>query len=755
MDVAAPRRPIRGSDSAPTNDSDGAEELAGEEPQHQPVAETSGAEGSPERTALACLVTVANHLGTPTTIERLKHEHAPEGNALGFRQLVSLAQRLGLHASGERLSLDQLVTGRQRFPAIVRLVNENSVVVAGIREDASGRAIAVFDPLGPRSELLFVPVDAFAERWSGDAVYLRRDYRLADPDQPFGLRWFVPELLRQGTAFRDVAIGSIALYVVALAVPIFFQLVIDKVVTHESYSTLYVLTVGVLIALLFEAIFGFIRQYLLLAASNKIDVRLATRTFGHLLSLPIDYFEGRSAGVVVRHMQQVEKIRQFLTGRLFLTLLDAGALLVVVPILLFYSVKLTVIVFVFALAIAVIVAIMIGPFRRRLTLLYNAEAEKQAMLVEAIHGMRTVKTLAIESIQRRKWDERAAATIRTHFGVGKLGITAQAATGFLEKAMLIAIIAVGAQSVFDHQMTIGALIAFQMLSGRVVTPLVQIVSLVQEYQEAGLSVRMLASVMNHPPEQSRTAGLAPRLSGAVEFDRVSFRYNPGGSPVLDRVSMRIAGGAVVGIVGKSGSGKTTLTRLMQGLYPIQEGVIRFDGVDLREMDLAHLRRNIGAVLQDSFLFRGAIRDNIAATKPWATMEEVIAAAKIAGAHEFIERFPQGYDTAIEENAENLSGGQKQRLSIARALLTQPRFLILDEATSALDPESEAVFLAQLEKIRTGRTVFIASHRLTTLVKCDSIVVMDAGRIADVGTHGELVKRCPIYQRLWSQQTRFI
>jgi ATP-binding cassette subfamily B protein len=707
------------------------------------------------RTALSCFVAVASHFGVVTSAEKLALEHGQAQGELGFAQLVSLAQKLGLRARQERLTLARLSAAERPFPAIVRLVNGNCVVVAGVREDAEGLRVAVLDPLATRAELLQISADQFRERWTGEAVFLSRDYRLADPDQPFSLRWFIPELLKQGTAFRDVAIGSIALYVVALAVPIFFQLVIDKVVTHESASTLYVLTTGVVLALLFEATFGFIRQYLLLAASNKIDVRLATRTFSHLLSLPIDYFESRSAGVVVRHMQQVEKIRQFLTGRLFLTLLDACALLVVVPVLLFYSVKLTAIVFVFALAIAAIVATMIGPFRRKLLQLYNAEAEKQAMLVEAIHGMRTVKTLAIESIQKRKWDERAAATIRTHFSVGKLGISAQAATGFLEKAMLVAIIAFGAQSVFDHQMTIGALIAFQMLSGRVVTPLVQMVSLVQEYQETGLSVKMLATVMNHPPEQRRTTGLTPPLTGAVEFDRVSFRYASGGAPVLDRVSLRIAAGAVVGIVGKSGSGKTTLTRLMQGLYPIQEGVIRFDGVDLREMDLAHLRRSIGAVLQDSFLFRGTIRENIAATKPWASMEEVITAAKIAGAHEFIERLPQGFDTTIEENAENLSGGQKQRLSIARALLTQPRFLVLDEATSALDPESEAVFLAQLGNIRAGRTVLIVSHRLTTLVKCDRIVVIDEGRIADVGTHTELVQRCALYQRLWKQQTRHL
>ncbi|MBL8539857.1 MAG: peptidase domain-containing ABC transporter [Betaproteobacteria bacterium] len=732
-------------------DSDAGEKRAGEASSPQGLDDTEGG----GHTALRCLVAVAAHFGIATSRDKLVLEHGLSAREPSCTQLVSVAQKLGMRARAEKLRFERLVALDRAYPVIARLDNGNSVVVAGIHQTADGARVAIFDPLAVQTGVFLLEAERFQERWTGEVVFVQREYRLSDPDQPFGLRWFVPELLRQGQAFRDVAIGTVALYVVALAVPIFFQLVIDKVVAHESTSTLYVLTVGVTLALLFESVFGFVRQYLLLYASNKIDLRLATRTFSHLLALPIDYFESCSAGVVVRHMQQAEKIRQFLTGRLFLTLLDACALLVVVPVLLFYSPRLTAIVFVFAAAIAAIVASMIGPFRRRLLELYNAEAEKQAMLVEAIHGMRTVKTLAIEPIQRRKWDDRTAAAIRTHFRVGKIGISAQAATGFLEKAMVVAIIAFGAQAVFDHQLTIGALIAFQMLSGRVITPLVQIVSLVQEYQETALSVRMLGTVMNHAPEQRRTSGLTPPLTGTVELDRVSFRYAPGGNPVVDQISLRVPAGSLVGIVGKSGSGKTTLTRLMQGLYPVQEGVVRFDGVDIREIDLPHLRRSIGAVLQDSFLFRGSIRENIAATKPWASMEEIIAAAQIAGAHEFIERLPQGFDTTIEENAENFSGGQKQRLAIARALLTQPRFLILDEATSALDPESEAIFLAQLGRIRAGRTVLIISHRLTTLVQCDRIVVLDQGRVADIGPHADLVRRCPIYQRLWTQQTKHL
>lgn len=707
------------------------------------------------RTALHCLVAVAAHFGIATSHDKLVLEHGLSSAEPSPAQLVSIARRLGLRARAQRLSFERLVALQRAFPVIVRLDNGNSVVVAAIDGSAGELRLAIFDPLAPDAGVFLLEADRFRARWSGDTVLVAREWQLSDPQQPFGLRWFVPEFLRQHHAFRDIAIGTAALYVVALAVPIFFQLVIDKVVAHQSISTLHVLTVGVLLALLFEAAFGFVRQYLLLYASNKIDLRLAMRTFGHLLSLPIDYFESASAGVLVRHMQQAEKIRQFLTGRLFLTLLDASALLVVVPVLLFYSVELTAVVFAFALAIATIVASMIGPFRRRLLELYNAEAEKQALLVEAIHGMRTVKTLAIEPVQRRKWDDRSAAAIRTHYRVGKIAISAQAATGFLEKAMIVAVIAFGAQAVFEHQLTIGALIAFQMLSGRVITPLVQIVALVQEYQETALSVRMLGTVMNHPPERHRSTGLTPRLSGSIELDRVGFRYAAHGAPVLEQVSLRIPAGSLIGIVGRSGSGKTTLTRLVQGLYPPQQGVIRFDGIDIREIDLPHLRRNIGAVLQDSFLFRGTVRENVAATKPWASMDEVVAAARAAGALEFIERLPQGFDTAIEENAENFSGGQKQRLAIARALLTEPRLLILDEATSALDPESEAIFLAQLGRIRAGRTVLIVSHRMTTLVPCDRIVVLDAGHVENVGTHRELLQRSALYGQLWNQQTKHL
>jgi len=367
--------------------------------------------------------------------------------------------------------------------------------------------------------------------------------------------------------------------------------------------------------------------------------------------------------------------------------------------------------------------------------------------------MRTVKALAIEPSQRRIWDQISAEAITMHFRVGKLGITGGAITDLLGKLLPVTIIVIGAQDVFDQTLSVGALIAFQMISARVSSPLIAIVGLINEFEQTTLSVRMLGEVMNRQPEGRMGAGgLRPQLLGEITFQDVTFRYPGASATALDRATFTVPAGAIVGVVGRSGSGKTTLTKLIQGLYSVQEGIVRFDGTDAREIDLAHLRRQVGVVLQENFLFRGTVRENISMAKPDATFEEIVASAEAAGADEFIERLPQGYDTLLEENAANLSGGQKQRLSIARSLLSKPRILILDEAASALDPESEAIFIHNLSRIAIGRTVIMISHRLSTLVNAHTILVMQHGRLVDSGRHEELLLRSSTYQHLWNQQT---
>ena len=705
-------------------------------------------------TAVQCLTAIAQHHGLQVNPERLVHDYALGAEEPAQALFLRMAADIGLKAKAERMDWDGLVALQGVFPLVARLSNGNSVIVIGARREPDGEArIAVLDPLADKAVPMVLTRDQFCGRWDGDLVFLKRTWSMADPNQPFGLRWFIPEILKQKAAFRDIAIAALVLHVLALASPIFFQLIIDKVLVHQSTSTLWVLAVGIVIALVFDSTFSFLRQFLTLAATNKIDMRLARRTFAQLLSLPIDYFEAATAGVIVRHMQQVEKIRQFLTGRLFFTALDATALVVFLPLLFFYSAKLAGVTLLFTLLIGAVVASLIPPFQRRLKALYEAEGERQALLVEAIHGMRTVKALALEPMQKKTWDQKAARAITMHFRVGRISITAMSAVQFLEKLMSVTIIVLGAQDVFDQQLTVGALIAFQMISGRVVSPLVQIVSLVHEYQETALSVQMLGQVMNRPSEgRPGAGGLRPPLKGEIRFEDVTFRYPGASVAALDRASFVVPAGTVIGIVGRSGSGKTTLTKLVQGMYPVQEGIIRFDGIDAREIDLSHLRRQIGVVLQENFLFRGTVRENISAARPDSSFEDVVAAAQAAGADEFIERLPQGYDTLLEENGSNLSGGQKQRLSIARALLSQPRILILDEAASALDPESEAIFIRNLSRIAVGRTVIMISHRMSTLVNANAIVIMQQGRVEDIGRHAELLARCETYRNLWNQQT---
>lgn len=715
---------------------------------------------SESQTAIRCLSLVANHHGIDANTDTLSHKYSLKSSEPDNNRLLRIATEIGLKAKFLTLGWSELYTLSGVYPVIAKLKNGNFVIIVDVRMDESFVVdrVAVFDPLatrGPKTDFLFLDKEKFESAWTGQILILKKKYSITDEKQPFSLKWFIPEIFRQRTTFLDIALVAVFLYIIALVVPLFFQIVIDKVLVNNAIQTLNVLGIGVIIALLFDAVLGFLRNYLLLHATSKIDIRIAIRTFSHLLKLPATFFDKISAGVLTKHMQQSSAIREFLTGNLFLTLLDSFALFIFLPVLFFYSVKLSFIVLGFAGLIALVIAILIIPFRKRLHALYQAEGDRQAMLVESIHGMSTVKALAMEPALIKKWENSAARAVTMQYRVGKISITAQAFCNFLEKVMIVSIVWFGAQSVFNSSMTVGALVAFQMVSGRVSGPLVQMVSLIHSYQEVALSVRMLGTVMNHPEEKGGLkGGLCPQhLQGAVSFEKVDFRYTPDASPALNDVSFHFPPGAVVGVVGKSGSGKTTLTRLIQGLYRPDAGIIRIDGYDLRELDLAYLRSSIGTVLQENFLFKGSVRDNIAMAKTNTTFDKVVEVAKMAGADEFIQKLPKSYDTLLDEGGNNLSGGQKQRLAIARALISNPRILILDEATSALDPESEYVVRQNLNQIARNRTLIIVSHRLSTLIGCDLILVINSGKIVSVGDHQKLLHSCKIYKDLWDIQTK--
>ena len=706
-------------------------------------------------TAIICFLLVARHFHLDFTLEGMLHKYALQNSEVPTLLLLRIAKEHHFRAKEAKLDWNRLFTLGGAFPAIARLRNGQCVLFSGV-QPGDVKRVAVLNPLELQKGFKFLTREELEAIWDGTTILIKRNYKLTDENQPFSIRWFLPEILREKNLVRDVAVSAMIINILALGSPIFFQLVIDKVLVHKGFSTLQTLAIGMMVLLLFDAAFNYIKQTMLLYATNKIDMRLTRRTFNHMLYLPTEFFESSSAGVLLKHMQQTEKIRGFLTGKLLFTLLDLSVLLVVFPIIFMYSVLLSVIVVITALLIAGILAFAIPVFKRRLQDLYLADGERQATLVESIHGMPTIKSLALEPLQSRNWDNQSAKAISMQFRVGKVSVSIQTLTDFIQKVMGIVLLWVGVNLVFDNEMTVGALIAFNMLSQRVSTPLVGFVSLLNQYQEVGLSIQMLGNVMNRATERPLAVrGLTPAIKGRIDFEHVTFRYPQGTTDALHDISLSIPAGASVGIVGRSGSGKSTLTRLVQGLYPVQGGNIKIDGLDVREIDLPHLRRSTGVVLQENFLFRGTVRQNIAYTKPTASFEEIVTAARMAGADEFIQNLPQGYDTPITENGANLSGGQRQRISIARSLLLNPRVMILDEATSALDAESEAIIQKNLDSISKGRTMLIISHRLSMIAGCDGIIVIDRGLIVAVGKHRELIGSCRLYRELWEAQNRHL
>ena len=710
-----------------------------------------------KQTKLTAFVAVAKHHNVQIDIRELMHEYAVSDEEVTDRLFYQIAADRQFKTKKVKLTWEKLQKSGTVFPCLVIKKNGKFAIFCGFKPRQDNPEVldaVVVDPesdnFNAADHFIVLERKKFAEEYSFNFILLKKIYKLSDENQPFSLRWFIPEFIKNKAIFGQIALMVVMLTVFSLVIPLFFQIVVDKVLVNQAYNTLNVLGIGILLVIVVNAIVSYVRSYLLLFATNKIDISTATKTFAHLMHLPVDFFERVPSGVLLKHMQQTEKIRGFLSGNLFFTLLDVFALCIFVPFLLFYSVTLTLIVLGFSLLMALVIACLIKPFQRRLDELYQAEGKRQSMLVESIHGVRTVKSLALEPVERKIWDDSTAYAIKSHFRVGTISMTAQSISQMLEMMMTICVIWVGAHLVFRHTISIGELIAFQMLAGRVTGPLVKMVGLIHEYQQIALSVRMLGVVMNTPPEPAG-GGVRNPLKGMIDFEDISFRYRPDLPEVIKNFQLHIPAGSTVGFVGRSGSGKTTLTKLLQALYPVSRGVVKIDGIDIREIDKAHLRRNIGVVLQENYFFSGTVRQNVSLPKQNASLEEIIYACKLAGADEFVQKLPRGYDTMLEENASNLSGGQKQRLAIARALLTNPPILIFDEATSALDPESEEVIRRNLKNIARGRTVIIVSHRLSIVSHADKIITIDQGVLSSAGTHDELMKIPGIYREFWTQQ----
>ncbi len=669
---------------------------------------------------------------------------------------VRWVQGAGMWAKAGQLRWKQLVAMSDSRP-VVLFLNDGSAALM-VRTDATRNLVWLKDPAASfESDPVAVDELRLAQVWSGLVLMLRPERGLSQDDEPFSFQWVLNLVLMEKKLLRDVLIGSVTLAFLTIFPPLIVMQVVDRVVTHHSWSTLTMVALILVVATLFEAMIAWCRRMQILYVATRLDSKLSLYTFRRLLGLPIDYFERTPTGEIMRALSEAGKIKDFLTGRLLATFLDLIMLIVIIPVLFILSPFLTWLIIACGAGIVLIIYAFMAPYRRLYTKYIQAEVQKGIILVETIHGIRTVKSLALEQSQRDTWDLRTAASGEARLASQRLANWPATLVMPLEAVMTRFIILVGAAMILlDGTGSIGSLFAFMMLGGRVAGPLVSLSKLIEDAEEQRTAIAYASNVLNSRQETTNpNGGLRPRFNGAINFTKVEFSYPGSRNRALDGVTFSVPAGTMLGLVGRSGSGKSTITRLLQGINRDYEGSVQIDGIDLREINLSHLRRSFGVVLQDNFLFRGSIRENLLAGRAGLTLTDAVRAARLAGAEEFIERMPGGYETFIEEGSPNLSGGQKQRLAIARALIHDPRILILDEATSALDPESEALVNANIKRIAHNRTMVIVSHRLSSIMDCHQIMVMDRGKVVDIGPHDELVERCAIYRHLWMQQNRHI
>jgi subfamily B ATP-binding cassette protein HlyB/CyaB len=702
---------------------------------------------------IQAIVTAARYYGVE--LDPANFSSSAGGAAPCAVSLCVWARENGLWSEAAQLRWRELMQLQDAGPTVLLLADGNATLMIGSKPDQN--AVLLQDPLAPSRSAIAVDELRLARVWAGETVLLRAGRGVAEAEAPLTMRWLAALVAKERRALQDIGIASLTLSCLTIFPPFVVMAVVDKVLAHQSYSTLVLLAVILGIGVIYEAVLGHARRTIVLVVGTRIDTRLNLHLFNRLLRLPLDYFERHPAGETMHKIGQIHRIREFLSGRLLTTFLDLFTLLVLLPFLFYLNAVLAWLVLACSALIGLITLAFLRPLRAVFSNVIQAETAKSAVLAESIFGVKTVKALAIERQRSCMWDDRVADAGKSRLAFGGLANWLQTLITPIERLMSFGIILVGAYLALNesgHSNMIGALFAFMMLSTRAAQPLVGLVRLIEDQEEFRTALGEAASVINQPSERNvASGGLRPKFAGAIRFEDVTFSYCGTKVPALNHVSFSVPAGSILGIVGRSGSGKSTVTRLLQGINRDYIGFVKIDESDLREINLHHLRSSLGVVLQDNFLFRGSIRDNIIAGRPGFTLADAVRCARVAGAEEFIERMPSGYDTCIEEGSPNLSGGQKQRLVVARALIADPRLLILDEATSALDPESEALVNANLRRIATGRTMVIASHRLSSLTKCDQILVLDRGRVIDIAPHRTLLERCALYRQLWSQQVR--
>ncbi len=699
-------------------------------------------------TGVAGLCLVARFLGISAEPDEVARPFVSPGAVAGKTDLVRAARRMGLKARIVASRWGRLE--KTPMPALACLKDGLFLVAARFGDGK----LLVHDPAGGRPRLM--EQAEFEALWTGELILLSRRANVAELARTFDIRWFLTAVHRYRRVLGEVLVASFFLQLLGLVSPLFFQVVVDKVLVHRGLSTLDVLMVGLGIISIFEVLLGALRTYVFSHTTNRIDVELGARVFDHLLALPIAYFGSRRVGDSVARVRELENIRNFITGSALTLTIDLFFTVVFFAVMFLYSATLTWVVL-GSLPLYIAISLFVTPiFRQRLNEKFVRGAENQAFLVESISGAETLKAMAVEPQMQRRWEEQLAGYVRASFRTQTLGNIAGQAVQFVNKATIVLTLYLGAKIVIAGDMTVGELVAFNMLSARVASPVLRIAQLWQDFQQTRISVERLGDILNTPRELAqRGAASLPPIKGAIRFEHVTFRYRVDGQPVLSDVSLDLPAGQVIGVVGPSGSGKSTLAKLVQRLYTPESGRVFVDGVDLAMVDMAWLRRQIGVVLQESVLFNRSVCENIALADPAMPLERVMQAAELAGAHEFILELPYGYDTVIGERGASLSGGQRQRIAIARALIGDPRILIFDEATSALDYESERIVQENMRRIAVGRTVMIIAHRLSTIRRADRIITIDRGRVVEDGTHDELMRQGGRYSQLHRLQAGIV
>ncbi len=680
---------------------------------------------------LISLVLLARFHGIPVEPEQLLHEFGRPGTLFSAADVMLAAKKYKLQVKKVNTTVDRL--DRTPLPAIA-IDNAGSFFVIA---QADGDKFLIQEANSPRP--LVLSALELKEVWSGELILVASRASVVGDLAKFDFSWFIPALVKYRKLLGEILLVSLALNIFALITPLFFQVVMDKVLVHRGLSTLDVIAVGLLAVSIFEVVLSGLRTYVFAHTTSRIDVELGARIFRHLLALPMSYFKARRVGDSVARVREIENIRSFLTGNAITLVLDVVFSIVFIAVMLFYSGWLTLIVLVSLPLYAIVSALVTPLLRARLHEKFNRSAENQSFLVESISGIDTLKSMAVEPQMTRHWDNQLAQYVSASFRATTLATMAHESVNLIGKLVVVGTLWLGARLVIDGDLSVGQLIAFNMLAGRVAQPIMRLAQLWTDFQQVGISMQRLGDILNTRTELATdNRSSLPRLEGRVEFDQVRFRYNPDGQEVLTGLSLSINAGETIGIVGRSGSGKSTLTRLVQRLYVPERGRVLIDGIDVAQADTVSLRRQIGVVLQENVLFNRTIRENIALVDPGAPIEDVIAAAKLAGAHDFILELQDGYDTMVGEHGSTLSGGQRQRIAIARALMGNPQILIFDEATSALDYESERIIQDNMKEICKGRTVLIIAHRLSAVRHAHRILVMERGNIVESGHHSELV-----------------